>query len=172
MTDAWKLEGGDKTKWVSDRNNQTPDRFKQHLLNTRSKDAVADQKLQCNLCVAGEPCEWEGGQGVRLRIFARKLRLKYRLENWQIRYNLYRLYQKGKKFAVGPRRPLPFCVEVEIKRAYQGKASHGYTFYKKGKKGTEEKEKTKDDINWLDGWSDNMLEHAHHVYVDGWSPNK
>jgi hypothetical protein len=175
MTKAWKKEGREKEKeenaghkkkglardyFVS---NKT-DTFKQKLFERRSTAAVEEQLLQCADCKVGKECEWEGGPGVRLRIFARKLSRKYKLEDWQIRYNLYRLYQKGKKFAKGERHPLPFCVEVEIKRAYQGKAPHDYTFYQKGKEVDKDKPKTLADINWLDGWSDAKLATANHVY--------
>ena len=141
-----------------------PDTFKQNLFERRSKAAVEEQLLQCASCKTGKECEWEGGQGVRLRIFARKLRRKYHLEDWQVRYNLYRLYQRGKMFVKGERHPLPFCVEVEIKRAYQGKVPHQYTFYQKGKEVHKDKPKTSEDINWLDGCSDAKLASAKHVY--------
>jgi hypothetical protein len=138
-----------KARSQEDKVKENMDSFARLLFAQRSKDAVNNQPVQCEFCEKDEECEWERGFGVRMRIFANKFRNKYQLGNWQIRYNLYRLYHKVKHPELLGRHPLPFCVEVGIKRTYPGTAPHAYTFYKKGKK---DGGNQKQEIDWCDGW--------------------
>ena len=100
---------------------------------------VKNQKLLCDDCEEGEPCEWDGEVGEELRNYAEMLE-NQDLPNNNMRFHLYRHYsfaQHGPSVK-GLRVPLPWCVELAIKREYPGDGKSAYMFFKKAKASTEE----------------------------------
>jgi hypothetical protein len=104
------------------------------LFKKRPHEATENQKILCDGCEEGERCEWYEELGEELKNYGEMLENAEEPNN-KIRYHMYRYYSRAKHgpSAVGVRVPLPWCVELEIKREYPGSGKSTYTYFKKAK---------------------------------------
>ena len=96
--------------------------------------SVESQKLLCDDCQDEENCEWHGEVGEEMKNYAEMLENEED-NNKQIRFHLYQYYSRAKHgpSMKGLRVPLPWCVELQIKREYPNGGKTAYTFFKQAK---------------------------------------
>jgi hypothetical protein len=133
---TWKDEGKEEREALSliDEVEQVEEMVA-HLRPTGDNKAFP---LLCDSCLLtnAKYCEWDQGVGVHMRMYGYRMKHKYKMKPWEIRYRLYRFYNGRMHGGVPLRLPLPWCVELEVKKLYPGNPhkNKGYTGFKYGTK--------------------------------------